>query len=54
MAHPLISDFERLLMELGDDFEMILDYFEELSIGKLFFVQLSVLTFYCFRLPSKK
>ena len=34
-------------MELGDDFEMIFDYFEELYIGKIIFIQLHVLPFYC-------
>ena len=52
--NQVISGFERLLMEFGDDFEMKLDYFKRLYIGKIFFVQLNVLTLYCFRLSSKK
>ena len=36
-------------MELGDDFELIFDYFEELYISKIFFVQSNVITFYCLR-----
>ena len=47
--NQVISGFERLLMEVGDDFEMILNSFEELCIGKIFFVQLNALTFYCLR-----
>ena len=34
-TNQVISGFERLSMEVGDDCEMILNYFEELYIGKV-------------------
>ena len=33
--NQVISGFERLAIELGDDYETILDYFEESYIGKI-------------------